>query len=92
MFPYIRQEKIHPEWVNSKIDLDRRRYEAGDDYYKPGNPWDIRQGYSTLILASPFDSACRQLSPLLEQEEGLEDLRWLNFQIEVVKEILGKID
>jgi len=88
MFPFIRQEKVHPEWVNTKIELDRERYEAGDDYYKPGKPWDIREGYTTLILSSPFDPECIALIDKLEKMDSLEDRRWLKFQVGIVKEVL----
>jgi hypothetical protein len=90
MFPYIRQEKVHPEWVNTKIELDRERYRAGDEYYRPGKPWDIKQGYPTLILASPFDSECDTQIDELEKMDGLGDRRWLKFQVGIVKEILNQ--
>ena len=87
MFPYIRGQKVHPEWVNSKIGLDKRRYEAGDDYYKPGKPWDAKEAYSTMVLASPFDKECQKLVTLLEQQEGLEVQNWLKFQVQMVEDI-----
>ena len=55
--PFIKGEKNHPEWVNSKTKLDHERWEAGDPYYKPGKPWDPWEGYKSLMLASPFDKS-----------------------------------
>ena len=63
IFPYVRGEKIHEEWVHTKVGLDRRRWEAGDPYYRPGKPWDQMEAFSTLLLAQPFDTS---VAPLIE--------------------------
>jgi len=34
--PYLSGEKVHKEWVNSQVRLDRERAEAGIEKYKPG--------------------------------------------------------
>lgn len=44
--PYARGEKQRKEWTNSKVELDRRRAEAGIEKYQPGklfNPKDARE-------------------------------------------------
>jgi hypothetical protein len=56
--PYIKGEKIHPEWVNTQTKLDKDRWaEAGDPYYKPGKPWESWEAYESLLLASAFDKS-----------------------------------
>jgi hypothetical protein len=69
MLPYVRGEKIHPEWVNTTIALDRRRWEAGDEFYKPGKPWPRTQAIELLILAGRFDSEYLDLAWRVIAEE-----------------------
>lgn len=55
--PYALGEKVHLEWVNSQIDLDRRRAEAGIDYYQPGRPFDPQSALRLMEEASYFDAS-----------------------------------
>ncbi len=34
--PYAKGEKVHAEWVNTKVELDRQRAAAGIAHYQPG--------------------------------------------------------
>jgi len=63
MRPYIQGEKIHKEWINTRAALDRKRWEAGDPYYRPGKPWNPTEAYEMLLMASVFDSS---LIPMIE--------------------------
>jgi hypothetical protein len=55
MLPYARGEKVHAEWVNTKVDLDRRRWsEARDPFYEPGKPWNPDDAARVLGPASFF--------------------------------------
>jgi hypothetical protein len=74
--PFIKGEKIHPEWVNSKTKLDHERWKVGDPYYKPGKPWDPWEGYKSLILASTFDKSLHPLAEKLRQDKN-KSLPWL---------------
>jgi len=74
--PFIKGEKIHPEWVNSKTKLDHERWEAGDPYYRPGKPWDPWEAYKSLMLASPFDESLLPLAEKLRQDKN-EPLPWI---------------
>ncbi len=65
VFPYIKGDKVHPEWVHSKVGLDRRRWETGDPYYRPGKPWDPQEAYPGLVMASAFDKQVRSLLEFL---------------------------
>lgn len=72
--PYVRGEKIHPEWTNSQVALDHRRGASGDPYYRPGKPWDPKEAIDMLTLASVYDPALRPLiSTLKEGEETVEE-------------------
>lgn len=74
--PYIKGEKIHPEWVNTKSKLDKERWaEAGDPYYKPGKPWDPWEGYKSLMLASVFDESLGHWAEKLRQDKN-KPLPW----------------
>lgn len=55
MVPYAMGEKQHREWVNSKIDLDKKRAAAGLDYYKPGRLFEPRSALRLMSAASYFD-------------------------------------
>lgn len=62
--PYARGEKIHREWVHSKVGLDRRRAEAGLEKYQPGRPYDPKQARELFERAAYFDAS---LVPLVLQ-------------------------
>ncbi|RKY08456.1 MAG: hypothetical protein DRP66_04495 [Planctomycetota bacterium] len=69
--PYIKGEKIHPEWVNTIVKLDKERWaKAGDPYYKPGKPWDRWEGYKSLMLASVFDKSLYRPAEKLRQDKN----------------------
>ena len=75
--PYIKGEKIHPEWVNTRTKLDKERWaQAGDPYYKPGKPWDPWEAYESLLLASAFDKSLNVSAEKLRQDKN-QPLSWL---------------
>lgn len=55
VIPYALGEKTRREWTNSKIGLDRRRAEAGLDYYRPGRLYDPQNALELMELACYFD-------------------------------------
>jgi hypothetical protein len=59
MVPYAKGEKVYPQWVNSKVKFDRERWEAGDEHYKPGSPYDPKDSLELFELAALFDSDLR---------------------------------
>lgn len=73
--PFIRGEKIHPEWVKTRVKLDKERWEAGDPYYRPGKPWDPWEAYKSLMLAAPFDPSLHPLAEKLRREKN-KPLPW----------------
>ena len=62
--PYAAGEKVYHEWVNSKVELDRKRWQSGDPYYRPGKPWRPDEAYDLFRLAAVIDPA---LSPIADQ-------------------------
>ena len=75
--PFINRDKVHPEWVNSRSNQDRKRWhEQGDPYYKPGKPWDPWEGYESLLLASTFSESLLPLAEKLRKEKR-KPLTWL---------------
>ncbi|HMO26547.1 MAG TPA: hypothetical protein PKB10_09770, partial [Tepidisphaeraceae bacterium] len=64
--PYVRGEKVHREWVNSQVDLDRRRFEQGDEYYRPGKPWTADYRARRLFeLAGAIDPKYRDIARII---------------------------
>lgn len=63
VFPYVKGEKEHKEWVHTKIEFDKKRWEAGDPFYRPGKIWDRAEALPSLIIAARWDEA---IPPLLE--------------------------
>jgi hypothetical protein len=54
VIPYIKGEKEHVEWVNSMVELDKKRAEAGLAKYQPGMLYDPRKALPTLEWACFF--------------------------------------
>lgn len=71
VIPYAMGEKVHAEWVNTRVELDRRRWQSGDPYYKPGKPWDPSGAGSMFRIGAVFDPALAQIE--LEKSGGDEN-------------------
>lgn len=83
ILPYVRGEKVYPEWVNTTVDLDRRRWEAGDPYYRPGKPWDPREAREMLLLTSLLDPSLLDVAQALEPDVDHTDA--------MMEEVLNRI-
>jgi hypothetical protein len=53
--PYADGSKTHPEFVNSTVDFDRKRADAGEKDYKAGRLWDSHNALASMELAELFD-------------------------------------
>ena len=53
--PYALGEKTRREWTHSKVDLDRRRAEAGLEKYQSGRAYDPKDALKLMEEASYFD-------------------------------------
>jgi hypothetical protein len=76
--PYAKGEKVHVEFVNSKIQFDRDRAAAGQKEYAP-HPWDVTNGVSTFGLASLMDPRYRALRDDLVARTGRQPAPWIRF-------------
>jgi hypothetical protein len=64
--PYARGDKVHQEFVNSKIQFDRDRAASGQKEYAP-HPWDTANGVQTFALAAQLDP---RYAPVRDQVVG----------------------
>ncbi|GHB53183.1 alginate lyase family protein [Persicitalea jodogahamensis] len=76
--PYALGEKVHEEWVNTKVELDRQRAAAGIAHYQPGTPYEPEQSREMFELASYFDSRYHQVLRHLTKENSLEFDSWFS--------------
>ena len=67
VIPYANGTKVRQEWKNSKVELDRRRAEAGLEEYRPGRFFDPKAATGLLEGASAFDPS---LIPLVAKLMG----------------------
>lgn len=67
--PYALGDKTHAEWVHSRVTLDRKRFESGDPYYRPGKPWDPAHSLEMFTLALVHDPS---LAPVVNHVSTLE--------------------
>lgn len=68
--PYALGEREHEEWVNSKVDLDHRRAEAGLEKYRPGRLYEPRQALELMEKASFFDPELMRVVDHLTEGEA----------------------
>lgn len=59
--PYALGEKTHEEWVNTRVDLDRRRAEAGLEKYRPGRLFEPESATELMEEASYFDPSLMEV-------------------------------
>ena len=76
--PYAKGEKVHAEWVNTKVELDRQRAQAGLEHYQPGMAYDPKGSTDLFTLATYFDPAYREILGLLGTETHQNYPTWLS--------------
>ncbi len=76
--PYATGEKTHREWVHSKVDLDRRRAEAGLEKYRKGRLFDPKDARGLMEVASCFDPELLPLAVALGDGEAERYPAWRN--------------
>jgi hypothetical protein len=76
LVPYAMGEKTHEEWVNSKVDLDRRRAAAGIEHYQPGRLYEAANALQLMAAASLFDSSLLRVVRHLTQSSGERFPTW----------------
>jgi hypothetical protein len=59
LIPFVNGEKLHPEFVNSKVAFDKKRADNKEAGYQIGAPFKKMTGVPVLIKASYFDASSR---------------------------------
>jgi hypothetical protein len=78
ILPYARGEKVHAEWVNTTVELDRRRAAAGIEHYQPGRPYEPRKARPLFEEAELFDPS---LTPLVAELAGRPGTRFPTWRL-----------
>jgi len=74
--PYAMGRKVHREWVDTKVGLDRRRAKAGLEKYKPGKPYDPNHAQELMEKASYFDPSLVRVVHHLSDSEAERFPTW----------------
>ncbi|MDB6116985.1 MAG: alginate lyase [Verrucomicrobiaceae bacterium] len=77
LVPYCDGSKTHAEFVNSKVEFDRKRSEAGQREFATGKLFDPKDALEVLELATLFDP---QLEPLTASLKGKKTSRFTSWQ------------
>ncbi len=56
VMPYVKGEKVHEEWVNTQVQLDKERAAAGLEKYRPGKLFEPQQALPMLRWAVYYHS------------------------------------
>ncbi|WP_247237732.1 alginate lyase family protein [Telluribacter sp. SYSU D00476] len=83
--PYARKEKVHKEWVNTKVELDRQRAKAGLEHYQPGRLYEPESSVDLFTLASYFHPHYRDVVRVLRKEGFKEYDSWLSVLVEACR-------
>lgn len=76
VIPYAMGEKTHKEWVNTKVELDRKRAAAGIEKYQPGRLYEPKSALELMELASFFDPALTRVIHHLHESEAERFPTW----------------
>ena len=76
VIPFARGEKQHKEWVNTKVEFDRKRAKAGLEKYRTGRLFDPRQALNLLERAAYFDPSLMNLVRDLSEGEAQRFPTW----------------
>ncbi len=87
--PYATGEKTREEWKNSKIDLDRRRAEAGLEKYRAGRLYDPKNAMDLMELASFFDPELHAVVLQLTETDAERFPTWQTLVNAAVAESMG---
>lgn len=83
VIPYATGEKEYREWVNTKVELDKRRAEEGLAKYQPGKLFDPKESRDTFELACYFDRDYINVIQLLSEDDYKDYNSWFLVLIDV---------
>lgn len=84
--PYASGEKEYKEWVNTKVELDKRRAEAGLEKYQPGKLFDPKESKDTFELAYFFDVSYKKIIQDLSETNFKDYNSWFLVLIDVARQ------
>lgn len=84
VIPYVLGEKTHREWINTTVELDKKRWSAGDTYYMPGKIWDPIESIDMFLLASIFDSKYLSIAESILNMENRKSFLYLQIQAKMI--------
>ncbi|MEO0588370.1 MAG: alginate lyase family protein, partial [Planctomycetota bacterium] len=76
LVPYATGEKTHEEWVDSKVELDRRRATAGLEAYRPGRLYEPSNAIGVLEAACAFDTELLPIVAVLAERPDAKYPTW----------------
>ncbi|HEX4129378.1 MAG TPA: alginate lyase family protein [Pirellulales bacterium] len=76
LLPYLQGQKTYAEYVNSKVEFDRKRADAGQKGFEIGGAFDPAGARNRLGLASYFDPRLRGLVAQLAEKSDREYPTW----------------
>ena len=76
VLPYALGEKEHQEFLGTRVELDRRRAEAGLEQYQPGRPFDPHRAVALFQLAGAFEEKYRPLAGSIAGKPGMQFYDW----------------
>jgi hypothetical protein len=74
--PYALGEKVHKEWINTKVELDKKRAEAGLEKYQPGTHFKPEQSREMYELAYFYNDRYLKIINEIKPSEGGEYHSW----------------
>lgn len=66
LLPYLDGRQTHAEFVNSKVEFDRKRAQNGEKGYEAGTLFQPKSGMGVLLLAAYFDGAMSEAARRLQ--------------------------
>ncbi|WP_372716022.1 sulfatase-like hydrolase/transferase [Novipirellula sp.] len=76
MVPYAMGKKTHAEWVNTQVDLDRRRAAEGIEKYRAGRLYEPKDALGVMEYASYFDPDLMQVVRHLTEGDAKRFPTW----------------
>jgi hypothetical protein len=87
--PYALGETQHHEWVNSQVDLDKRRAEAGLEKYRPGRLYEPANALDLMERASYFEPELMRVVRHLLESERSDYPTWQTLMNAVARDATG---
>ena len=84
--PFALGEKVHKEWVNTKVELDKQRAAAGLAHYQPGTLYEPERSRELFELASYFDTKYQKVLRHLNKGKNQKFDSWLSVLVAAARQ------